>query len=57
MKWNILTDVDKIGKYNISQIVYLCMYIDNFISKKDQLIILTSKHKKKKAKKINNTIF
>lgn len=49
--------VGKIGGHDISQIVRLCIYMDNLTSKKDQLIISTSKCKKKKAKRINNTIF
>ena len=49
--------VGKIGEHDISRIVRLCMYMDNLISKKDQLIISTSKRKKKKAKRINNAIF
>ena len=48
--------VGKIGEHDISQIVRLCMYMDDLISKKDRLIILTSKCKKKKAKRINNAI-
>jgi len=49
--------VGKIGEHDISRIVRLCMYMDNLISKKDQLIISTSKRKKKKVKRINNAMF
>ena len=37
--------------------MHVYQYMDNLILKKDQLIISTSKRKKKKAKRINNAIF
>jgi hypothetical protein len=48
--------VSKIGEYDIGHIFRLYKYIDDLISKKDKLASSTSKQKKKKALRIDNTI-